>query len=136
MIIVRAARVVRLCVVATAVIALAGCGDDDSVSPNAPAACTGAVTVTVSSGLTPQFSWTPECSIVALIVEEEAVDQWDVFANGDPGFGPSVTYGTKPAGSNQTVPPRPLRAGVLYTVTLFRGPLSSPVVSTVKSFTP
>ncbi len=129
-------RVARMCAASIAFLVLASCGDDDPVSPDAPAACTGDVTVTVSSGTTPEFSWTPECSIVALIVEEEGADQWAIFANGDPGFGPSVLYGTKPAGSNQTIPPKPLQPGVLYTVTLFRAPLANPVVNALRSFTP
>jgi hypothetical protein len=119
-----------------AFVALAACDDDDPVSPNAPAACTGNVTVTVTSGLTPTFSWTPACSVVALIVEEGANDQWNVIANGDPGFGPSVVYGAKPVGSAQVGAVTPLRAGVNYTVTLFRGPLATPIPNATQFFTP
>jgi hypothetical protein len=132
----RTVRVSRMVAAVTAVFALAGCGDDDPASPNAPAACTGAVTVTVSGGTTPTFSWTPQCAIVALIVEEGADDRWSVFANSDAGFGPGVVYGSPPVGGSQTAVAQPLRAGVLHNVTLFRGPLSAPVVSTTKSFTP
>lgn len=129
-------RVLRAATALAAAIALAGCGDDDSVSPNAPAACTGAVTVTVSGGTTPQFSWMPACAMVALVVEEGADDQWTIVANQDSGFGPSVLYGTKPAGTAQSAPATPLRAGVPYNVTLFYGPVAKPVVSTTRSFTP
>ena len=131
-----AGRVIRMMVASSAFLALTSCNSDDAVSPNAPAACTGNVTVTVTSGTTPTFSWTPACSIAAVVVEEGAADQWDVFANGDPGFGPSVIYGTKPAGSNQNSPAIPLRAGTTYNVTLFRGPLAIPVVNGIMSFTP
>jgi len=129
----------RMCAMAASMtfVTLAACGDDDDpVAPNAPAACTGNVTVTVSAGLTPTFSWTPECSVVALIVEQGADDQWNVIAGADPGFGPSVVYGARPTGSAQVGAMTPLRAGVNYTVTLFRGPLASPVANATKFFTP
>ena len=132
----KAGRVASTIVASTAFLAVMSCSDDDPVSPNAPAACTGNVTVTVTTGTTPTFSWTPACSIVALIVEEGANDQWNVLANGDPGFGPSVVYGTKPAGSTQVGLLTPLRAGVNYTVTLFRGPLATPVPNATQFFTP
>ena len=132
----KAGRIASAMVASTAFLVVASCGDDDPVSTNAPAACTGNVTVTVTSGTTPTFSWTPACSIVALIVEEGANDQWNVLANGDPGFGPSVVYGTKPAGSTQVGATTPLRAGVNYTVTVFRGPLANPVISSLQFFTP
>ena len=129
-------RLASILAASMAFAALASCGDDDPSSPNAPAACTGNVTVTVTSGTTPTFSWTPACSVVALIVEEAANDQWNVLANGDPGFGPSVVYGAKPPGSTQVGAVTPLRAGTSYTVTLFRGPLASPVIASLQFFTP
>ena len=131
-----AGRVARTLAASAAFLALGSCSEDDPVSPNAPAACTGNVTVSVTSGTTPTFSWTPACSIVSLYVEEGANDHWAIFANGDPGFGPSVIYGTKPAGSNQVGPTTPLRAGATYSVTVFRGPLASPQVSALQFFTP
>ena len=132
----QAARVTRVILTSSAFLALGSCSDDEPLTPNAPAACTGNVTVTVSAGTTPTFSWTPACSIVSLYVEEGANDHWAIFANGDPGFGPSVTYGMKPEGTNQTVPTTPLKAGSTYSVTLFRGPLASPQVSALQIFVP
>ena len=131
-----AGRAVSTIAASMALVALTSCGEDDPVAPNAPAACTGAVTVTVTAGLTPTFSWTPACSVVALIVEEGANDQWNVIASADPGFGPSVVYGAKPVGAAQVGALTPLRAGVNYTVTLFRGPLASPIASATQFFTP
>ena len=132
----KARRMANVIAVSTAILALGSCSDDDPVSTNAPAACTGSVTVTVTSGTTPTFSWTPACSVVALIVEQGANDHWNVLANGDPGFGPNVVYGTRPAGSTQVGATTPLQAGTSYTVTLFRGPLSSPVPNATQFFTP
>ena len=132
----KSGRVAITIAASMAFVAFSACGDDDPVSPNAPAACTGNVAVTVSGGTTPTFSWTPACSIVALIVEEAANDQWNVIANGDPGFGPNVIYGTKPAGSSQVGVTTPLRAGTNYTVTVFRGPLAAPVIASLQFFTP
>jgi hypothetical protein len=131
----KAGRAASAIAASMAIVALTSCGDDP-VSTSGPAACTGNVTVTVTGGTTPTFSWTPACSVVALIVEESANDQWNVIANGDPGFGPSVVYGTKPGGSTQVGAVTPLRAGVSYSVTLFRGPLATPVVSALQLFTP
>lgn len=120
---------------ATLLFTLCGCADDPT-EPVALEPCTGAVTVSVTSGSTPRISWAPACTMVSLLVEEGASDRWQIIANTDVGFGPGVRYGTVPAGTTQNAAASPLAAGVLHDVILFRGPLASPSISAVKEFTP
>jgi hypothetical protein len=125
----------RRVVLTTAALALAGCsGDPASPEPLEP--CTGAVVVSVGSGLTPTISWTPACSMIGMIVEEGADDFWIIAANTDEGFGPGVKYGTPPTGTTPNGPALPLTAGVLYDITLVRGTMASPAISTNHEFTP
>ena len=116
---------------------LDGCGsDDDPVGPpNDLSPCTGPVSVTISSGSTPTFSWTPACTIQFLIVEENASDRWDLTALDGRGIAPGVRYGVVPAGARQSDPPIPLAAGKMHEVALYKG-LSFADLIAVGSFTP
>lgn len=79
--------------------------------------CTGNVTVSVSSGTTPVFTWTPQCVIDHLLVEPTASgigDRWSFTGNATS----PVTYGVLPAGAHQTGPAQPLFSGSEYRVIL------------------
>ena len=117
----RTPRAVRTALFATAVLA-AGCGDDDAAGPDGLAPCTGTVTVSVSAGTTPTFSWAPACAAYGLIVEEGASDRWFLRATGAAGIAPGVRYGTVPAGASEDGEAAvPLVAGRTYDVSVFRG---------------
>ena len=118
-----AIRCLRTALLTTVALAAAGCGDDDDpAGPDDLAPCTGDVTVSVSAGTTPTFSWSPACRAYGLIVEEGASDRWLLVATGSAGIAPGVRYGTVPAGASQRGEPAvPLVAGRAYDVTVFRG---------------
>jgi hypothetical protein len=79
---------------------LAACGDGPS-GPRPAALCDGPVTVTVGSGTTPEFTWTPACRVEFLTVENvsDGTIMWVVLA--DPfterAIVPPVRYGVVPA---------------------------------------
>lgn len=79
-----------------------GCSNDNS-STNADKIpeCTGNVEISVSSGTKPVFSWTPECKIYLLLVENTSngSDVWGIKTEGSNSIAPSVTYGSIPKGA-------------------------------------
>ncbi len=93
-----------------------------------PQRCLGQVTMTVTAGTTPQFSWTPACPVGMLFVFGPGGIVWVIggAVRGDPclPFGavvddviaPSVVYGMLPPKAVQCVSPQPLQPGNLYTV--------------------
>ena len=100
--------------------ALAACSSD----PTSPSAslpeCTGPVTISVSSGTSPTFDWTPACRLFLVLVEQGAADQWMVISLGMNGITPPVRYGEQPPSAAQPDPTTPLQASVTYDVTLGR----------------
>jgi hypothetical protein len=99
---------------------LLGCSSDGTDPGDAPAACTGPVTISVSSGTTPSFSWTPACSLFFVNVELGATDQWSIISDSTNAIAPPVRYGVVPAGAEQsTSEVTPLQAGQTYDVNLF-----------------
>ncbi|MCG3776852.1 MAG: hypothetical protein JW395_3723 [Nitrospira sp.] len=119
---------------------LSGCSDDSTSSTELPD-CTGEVTITVSAGTTPQFSWAPACQLFFLIVEPAASgeDLWSIGTEGANEISPSVRYGTVPPGAQELDPPTPLMAGTEYKVAIFRytGPgRQDGVIIGLQTFTP
>jgi len=101
---------------ATAVTALTGCGNALS-----PEECYRArPVISVSSGTTPEFTWSPKCPIAAL----EVSNAWYVYAVDDRnnGITAPVRYNAVPVGARQgcPCPPVPLQVGTQYLVTLSR----------------
>lgn len=71
--------------------------------------------ISVSSGTTPTFTWTPECRPDRFAVWEEdgnAQSMW-VLADSIPS---GLRYGVVPPGTSEVDPARPLVAGVRYRV--------------------
>lgn len=102
--------------------AIAACSGDRVTEPTSPlGACTSSVSISVSSGTAPTFTWTPACTVLGLIVEESGGgDLWFVWAERE-GIAPGVRYGSVPAGSVQDDSPEALQAGATYSLALFRG---------------
>ena len=84
--------------------------------------CTGPVSVQVSGGTVPRFSWTPACRLFALIVEPEASGQdlWFIITEGGNSIAPGVTYGQLPAGAEERQSPAALLGETAYKVTVHR----------------
>ena len=97
-----------------------GCSSN-ATSPGATApVCTGPVTITVSSGTSPSFNWTPTCRLFFVNVELGATDQWSIISDSTNAIAPPVQYGVVPAGARQLTPnATPLQAGQTYDVNLF-----------------
>jgi hypothetical protein len=84
-----------ICLLSTGL--LFACGDSEPLLPEG--ACTGNVLVTVSSGLTPEMTWTPNCGVgVLLVAPIEGGLAWQI--SGVPGA--------------DQVPTNPIRSGVIY----------------------
>ena len=125
------------CVLAILLASLA-CGSD-TTSPSEQAACTGNVTVSVSSGTTPNISWEPACRAYLVLVEEDGGDVWGaVSEDGAHAIATPVRYGVVPTGATELTPPSPLSAGTAYSVSVFRwtGPPQDGTLIGTKAFTP
>jgi hypothetical protein len=115
-------------------LASVSCADDVS-APDNRGPCTSDVSVTVSGGTTPTFTWTPACRVIGLLVEQGSSDRWFLEATGA-GIAPSVTYGSVPPGASEDAPPIPLVSGTTYEVILFRGTPENATIAAIKEFTP
>jgi hypothetical protein len=113
---------------------LVACGGDGTGPDNA-GPCTGDVTVSVSAGTTPTFTWEPECRVIALLVEQGASDMWFLEGMGQ-GIASGVRYGTVPPNAVAEDPALPLVAGTTYEVILFRGTMQDATVAAIREFTP
>lgn len=80
----------------------------------------GGITVSVTSGTTPTFSWTPDSAIGRLIVEEGDEELWGTETDGANLYQSPIRYGVHPPGASEDEPANPLIAGHTYRVSLFR----------------
>src|SRR5262245_24501761 len=94
-------------------VGLSACSGKSPTDPSQLTACSGNVNISVSSGTTPTFTWTPECKVFAVLVEEGAGDVWYVHQQSE-GIPPGVRYGVTPSGSVLVEPPATLRVGTTY----------------------
>ena len=101
-----------------AAISASACGD--AVSPVCPGDI---VTVTASSGTTPEFTWTPACPVAQLDVDDMTqggVNVWRISGQGTNAIAPGLRYGETPTGVVQLRAPDPLVAGREYRLTVLR----------------
>ena len=99
---------------------LNGC-EDDGFEP--PRECTGPISLTVSSGTPPHFTWTAACAVARVVVfEPPSLDLtsvvWDV-RSAPPRILSPVQYGVRPLGSTEEHAAEGLRAGVTYQVQVY-----------------
>jgi hypothetical protein len=99
---------------------LAGVACSDGASPIEQAACTGDVTLSVTSGTAPSISWSPACKLFLVLVEAEGGDVWAVISDGANAIATPVRYGVVPTGATELQAPTPLVAGLSYSVSVFR----------------
>lgn len=114
------------------------CGGDSSTAPKDAEPCTESVTLHVTSGLTPDISWTPACKLFLVGVEQvsDGHDLWFVSADsisGGAGILPPVRYGSTPVGAHQFENFTPLTRGVAVRALAFRpgGPAGTDTVNVV-----
>ena len=122
---------------------LVSCGGETGMNPPPPdendLSCSDSVEVTVGSGLNPTFSWTPDCAIGRLIVEQGIDEYWGSETAGENSYRSPITYDVHPPTALEHEPAIPLEAGQTYTVSLYTWvsvtPESLLLVGT-KTFTP
>ncbi len=95
-----------------------------SLASQAPAQTADALlTVSVSTGMAPTFSWTPDSGIGRLIVEEGDQEMWGTETQGTNTYHSPIRYGIYPPGTLEEQleeMANPLVAGRTYKVSLFR----------------
>jgi hypothetical protein len=109
---------VLLTVSAFIALVMLACRDSSAPAP-APGLtlCAVPLTVSVTSGTTPVYRWTPPCG--ATYLEVTSPDRQHVFwiVRGDTGkFGPGVQYGVAPSAFTTRFGPLPLTVGASYLV--------------------
>ena len=111
--------------VASAALALiAGCSTDDPATIAAPLGCRENLTISVSSGTTPTFDWTPNCPVNRVSVDDvnaapgTIATVWTVSSSSG-FFGPPLTYGVAPLQADGHGDPVALVPGRIYRVTIF-----------------
>ena len=89
--------------------------------------------LTVSSGTTPTFSWSPGCLAYSLVVTDDTgAVMWGVASDSGNTMPPPVGYGVVPGGPHhQLQAPTALIAGKQYAVGLYRFYIGSPTPSDV-----
>jgi hypothetical protein len=82
------------------------------------------VTVVVSTGPVPIYSWSPSCGVSFLMVQTDGGGSalWTVYGNSstDHPIMSGVRYGLTPAEARTVAGPEPLRSGVTYRVVVGR----------------
>ena len=83
------------------------------------------VSLTVSEGLTPRFSWAPRCGMASVNVFPTAggASLWVLYSGQEAAANPfhsGITYGRAPAGAIEVTGPVPLSRGTEYTVIVYR----------------
>jgi hypothetical protein len=76
--------------------------------------------VFVGPGTDPVFSWTPDCTVGRLIVEEGVEERWGTETAGENTYASPITYNVEPPNSTKFEPGDPLVPGTTYRVTVFR----------------
>lgn len=114
---------------------MVACGDEPTGPSDAQPceATTTSVTVTVSGGAAPVFSWEPACPVAVLVIEppdtaQDTGDRWAVWTDEDSWGSPEqanlihtpVTYGVRPPGVTLENAPLQLQAGRAYALILWR----------------
>lgn len=102
-----------------------GCGGETGTNPPPPGPpvdstiCAGPVDITVSSGTSPTFSWSPDCKIGRLIVMDGLLEAWGTETLGENIYESPIEYDIPPPGAVEPEPAVPLIAGRTYTVSLY-----------------
>jgi len=108
-----------------ALLFLFGLGSCSSGEPTAPLQpCSGQVEVRVTGGTQGEISWTPRCGVSTIVVNpmpgigvvQDAM--WVISAEAGSLIGPSVRYGKRPAGAQETWPAQPVDPNWVYQVVL------------------
>ena len=117
------------------------CGGGPATPPKPTPVCADSVQVTVTMMDTvPVFSWSPDCTIGRMLVEQGIDEYWGTETFGENVYHSPIVYNVNPPMTATEEPARPLERGLTYRVTLFAWinftPVESLQVVGVKTFTP
>lgn len=103
-------------------LALLGCAKACGDAGTGLDECGESVTLAVSSGTSPEFTWSPTCAVSGITVEDAASRPTWIVRNPDSRntIGAPVVYGQSPPGTIRLAGVDPLRAGFPYRAVLFR----------------
>jgi hypothetical protein len=109
-----------------ALLSTAGChrATREHPPPVPVAGCPAQFSVAVSRGVTPQFTWTADCTVSSVAVQEsiQTKDHWKIVWSyhipDSDGVGSGIAYGSAPLDAVVTIGAQPLRRGRYYLVTL------------------
>lgn len=112
-------RIAKSALFGFSILATSSCSSTDATSAEDLPACSGPVAISVSTGTTPTFSWSPACKVFYLDIGVVDTDQeiWAV-ANFDAKntISPGVKFGVTPAGTRLIEGPVSLQPGTKYSV--------------------
>ncbi|MDQ4080492.1 MAG: hypothetical protein M3125_07005 [Gemmatimonadota bacterium] len=108
-------------VISLALVAVLSACEGDGFEP--PRECMGPISLTVSSGTPPHFTWTAPCAVARVVVfEPPTLDatslMWDV-RSAPPRILSPVQYGVRPLGSTEEHAAEALVAGETYQVQVY-----------------
>jgi hypothetical protein len=116
-----AVRRARVVCASVALVAVHTACDDNTLEP--PRECNGPLSLTVSSGTIPLFTWTAPCAVARLAVLEQRVlgDEpvvWDVLSEPARIVSP-VRYGVRPSSATEAESAVALRSGGTYQLRVY-----------------
>ena len=120
----------RTLVSAAGLVAVLTACDDGGFEP--PRECQGPISLAVSSGTTPQFTWTAPCAVGRVIVHDATSVIWDVRSAPARILSP-VRYGVRPSGATEEQAAEALSTGETYHVAVYS---DAQIVIGGASFTP
>jgi hypothetical protein len=126
-------RVARAVSLLTAVLFGAQC--QRPTGPSIPDCEFNGPTISVSPGLNPTFSWSPQCAALELAVFDDTIGlaAWDIAGR----ITSPVSYGSWQNGNVDVITaPHPLVAGHQYSVQLYRGFVNGTALVAQQGFTP
>lgn len=88
--------------------------------PPSPPTCPINVTLTVTDDIMPYITWTPDCPVSKIIVEDEMGGAWWFIAADGNLIESGVQYGSVPPGALEYCPTGALKAGEVFRVSLIR----------------
>jgi len=82
--------------------------------------CPGDVKISVETGTTPKFDWSPDCEVTGLWVKDQETGKfvWAIEGASNP-FKPPVVYGSTPKSVKTLTSPAPLLTDRKYVVEVF-----------------
>jgi len=100
---------------------ISSCSDTDTGTGPPPGrpACADSVTVEVTLDSLPLFSWTPDCTIGRLIVEQGFDEYWGTEMCGENGYRSPIRYSINPPSTCPEEPARDLAPGLTYKVSVW-----------------